>query len=662
MTDMNAPVETLSENGAWTPASSGARHLAAFTDDLLRSGSVDREVTADYSSLWRWSIDEPDAFWRAFASFSGVDVATPPDVSVVPDAMSGAGWFPGTTVNYAEQVFRGPPRSGNAVLAVDEDGTTVGTSWQELKRQVASVAEFLRRSGVGHGDRVAAVLPNRLEAVVGLLAAASVGAVWSVVAPEFGSEAIVSRLRQLDPVVLLATTGYDYGGVRRDRESVVLEVVGAIPSLREIVWVGPMPTANDARGRRWDEIVSGDAPWQPESVPFDHPLWVLFSSGTTGVPKGIVHGHGGVLLEHLKTWTLHADLDPGDRLFVVGSTSWVVWNTLVSGLLRGATIVLLDGNPAYPTLDRVWQVAAEHRVSVLGLGAGYVHASMHAGLPVADTNDLTALRMVQVTGSPLSTDAYTWLRSELGDLWLASVSGGTDVAGIFLGGAPTEPVRPGRLQPPALGVAAAGWDADGRAVLDEPAELVITVPMPSMPLRFWNDEDGSRFHESYFATYPGVWRHGDLVEFASDGSSVIVGRSDSTLNRNGIRLGPADLYRVVEALPEVREALVVGIEDAGDYYMPMFIDVADGVDDGAAVDAVRAAIRASLSPRYVPDDIVPVRTIPHTRTGKKLEVPVKRVLQGVPVDEVVDSGSVDDAAVLGEIRSEMVRRRPGRLS
>lgn len=642
----------------WTPAPSTARHLVEFTDYLLTSKTVDPAVCADYSTLWTWSTTQPEHFWRSFATFAGIELQTPAGVTAVPESVSGAGWFPGSTLNYADEVFR-RDRSGDAIIAVDEDGTAVHVSWTELRGRVSSVALFLKESGVEPGDRVAAVLPNRTEAVVGLLAAASVGAVWSVVAPEFGVEAIVSRLGQLEPVVLFATTGYDYGGKRRDREGVIVDVARGIPSLREIVWVGPRPEADAALGRSWDEILLHDTPLNAEPVPFDHPLWVLFSSGTTGVPKGIVHGHGGVVLEHLKTWTLHADLDPGDRLFVVGSTSWVVWNTLVSGLLRGATIVLLDGNPAYPTLGRVWQVAAEHGVSVLGLGAGYVHASMHANLPIADTNDLSALRMVQVTGSPLSIDAYTWLHRCLGDIWLGSVSGGTDVAGIFLGGAPSEPVRPGRLQPPALGVAAAAWDVDGRPVVGAAAELVITAPMPSMPLYFWNDADGSRYRDSYFSVYPGVWRHGDLVEFAPDGSSVIVGRSDSTLNRNGIRLGPADLYRVVEALPEVDEALVVGIENGGDYYMPMFIDVADGVDDEVAVTAVSSAIRASLSPRYVPDDIIPVRTIPHTRTGKKLEVPVKRVLQGVPVTDVVDSGSVDDASVFGEIRMEMTRRRPG---
>ena len=568
-------------------------------------------------------------------------------------------WFPGVAVNYAS-VALAHDREGEAIIGIDEDGTRHALSWAELRAQVGALAGFLRDAGVQPGDRVSAVLPNRSEAVVGLLAAASVGAVWSVVAPEFGASAIVSRLQQLKPVVLLATAAYQYNGLSVDRGDVMREVVTGLADLREIVWVGE-PAARlhtEASSHQWVEVVSAQRPWTVDEVDFNHPLWVLFSSGTTGVPKGIVHSHGGVVLEQLKTLTLQAELRPGDRLFVVGSTSWVVWNTLASGLLRGATIVLLDGNPAFTALDRIWQVAAQERVSLMGVGAAYMHACMHAGLDPGATYDLSALQMIHVTGSPLSADAYHWVYQTLNDVWLASVTGGTDVAGIFLGGAPTEPVRVGRLQPPALGVAAEAWNAAGEQVVDEIGELVITVPMPSMPLRFWDDADGSRFRASYFETYPDVWRHGDLVEFAPDGSSVIVGRSDSTLNRNGIRLGPADLYRVVEALPEVKEAMVVGVEEPEGYYMPLFVHLADGVTAKQAESAVRTAIRTALSPRYVPDQVIALSAIPHTRTGKKLEVPTKRILMGAALEEVVDLGSVDSIAALREIQEVAHRRVP----
>ncbi|MDI9948927.1 acetoacetate--CoA ligase [Rhodococcus sp. IEGM 1305] len=645
----------------WCPdqARTEDSEFTRFVTWLTTSGLVTPGTIDDYHALWHWSVTDPNAFWRAFADYIGIVVDTPDGEPVVPDTMPGGRWFPGTTVNYASYALADHDNADEAIVAIDEDGTTTTTTWHELRRQVGALAAFLRQSGVQHGDRVVAILPNRTEAVVGFLAAASVGAVWSIVAPEFGVGAIVSRLQQLEPVVLIAASGYTYGGRRLDRSDVLADIVAQLPSLREIVWVDTAAgvPATSMRTHSWQDVVAAEPEWEADQLPFDHPLWVLFSSGTTGIPKGIVHGHGGVVLEHLKTLTLHADLRPGDKLFVVGTTSWVVWNMLVSGLLRGATIVLLDGNPAHPDIDRVWRVAAENKVTMLGLGAAYTHASMRAQLRPGTDHDLSALRMIQVTGSPLAPDAFRWVYDAVGPVWLASVSGGTDIAGIFLGGAPTEPVRLGRLQPPALGVAAAAWDTAGHPVVGQPGELVITSPMPSMPLYFWNDPDGSRYRESYFSTYAGVWRHGDLVEFDTDRSSVIVGRSDSTLNRNGIRMGPADLYRVVEALPEVEEALVVGVEETDGYYMPMFVQLHTGTDPEAAITAIRNAIRAALSPRYVPDDIIVVSRIPHTRTGKKLEVPVKRILLGHSVDQVVDPGSVDDAQVLTEIRDRTIRQR-----
>ena len=543
-------MSTHADDVLWVPDGDRVRasEYARFCSWLRESGRAAPADIASYRDLWQWSVDDVERFWRAFAEYAGIGLGAPGAVSGVPSSMPGGEWFPGVPVNYAEVVL-GQERDGDAVVALAENGTRTILTWTELRAQVGAVAAFLRQHGVGKGDRVAAVLPNRPEAVVGLLAAASVGAIWSVVAPEFGAEAIVARLRQLAPKVLIAAASYDYSGRVHDRGRVLGDVLAGLTTVEHVVWVGTAAAApTTAQAHAWHEVAATPGEWTAEPVSFSDPLWVLFSSGTTGVPKGIVHGHGGVVLEHLKTLMLHTDLRPGERHFIVGSTSWVVWTMLVSGLLRGATIVLLDGNPAFPDIDRVWQVAAAERVSLLGIGAAYAHASMRARLRPGTDHDLSALRMIQVTGSPLTPDAFRWIYAAVGDVWLASVSGGTDVAGIFLGGAPSEPVRIGRLQPPALGVAAQAWDEAGEPVTGIEGELVITKPMPSMPLYFWNDPDGARYRESYFAVYPGVWRHGDLVEFGPDGSSVIIGRSDATLNRNGIRLGPADIYQVVEGL------------------------------------------------------------------------------------------------------------------
>ena len=643
----------------WVPAANRvqASEYARFCSWLQESGRAAPSDVASYRDLWRWSVDDVERFWRAFAEYEGIDLG-PSNVPGAPVSMPGGEWFPGASVNYADVVL-GRERDGDALVALAEDGSRTVLTWSQLRQQVGAVATFLRERGVAKGDRVAAVLPNRLEAVVGLLAAASVGAIWSVVAPEFGAEAIVARLRQLAPKVLIATAAYGYGGRVLDRSAVLADVLAGLTTVEHLVWVGAVPSAvpTAAKIHAWPDVAATPGAWAADPVSFSDPLWVLFSSGTTGVPKGIVHGHGGVVLEHLKALSLHTDLRPGDRHFIVGSTSWVVWTMLVSGLLRGATIVLLDGNPAFPELDRVWQVAAAERVSLLGVGAAYVHATMRAGFFPGTEHDLSSLRMIQVTGSPLSPDAFKWVYDAVGDVWLASVSGGTDVASIFLGGAPTEPVRTGRLQPPALGVAAQAWNAAGEPVTGVAGELVITEPMPSMPLYFWDDPGGSRYRESYFAAYPGVWRHGDLVEFGPDGSSVIIGRSDATLNRNGIRLGPADIYQVVEPLAEVRDCLVVGVEQGDGYYMPLFVHFADGVDPEGGADKVRRAIRSALSPRYVPDAIISVSAVPRTRTGKKLEVPVKRLIQGVPLESVADPGAVDDFGALAEIRDLVARPR-----
>lgn len=628
-----------------------------------------------YQELWRWSVRDLARFWSSIWDFEDILASTPP-TAVLPDAsLPGATWFPGARLNYAEHLLRGldggAPRPGDrpaetgdrvALIQVPEDGAAVPVSVAELWRLAGGLATTLREWGVGPGDRVVAYLPNTVEAVAGLIASASIGAVWSICSPDLGSGGVVGRFAQLEPKVLIAGNGYRYGGRVHHRGREVAEIVAGLPSLSHLIRVPMVPAAGDDPGagvaeRVWSEATAGDHPLEFAQLPFDHPLWVLFSSGTTGTPKGIVQGHGGILLEHLKALRLHNDVRPGDRFMLVANTSWMVWNVLISGLLVGGVPVLLDGSASYPRLDRIWEVAAEQRVSVLGLGAGYLQVCRNAALRPGTDHDLSGLRALTSTGSPLPESGFRWVYDEVGrHVWLSSTSGGTDVCSSFVGGAPTVAVRAGRIQVPCLGVDVHAWDGDGRELVGRPGELVVTQPMPSMPLRFWNDPTGERYRDSYFTTYPGVWRHGDVIEFDEDLSCVIHGRSDSTLNRRGIRIGPAEIYSVVEALPEVREALVVGVEIGEEYYLPLFVALADGAQFDQVRDRIVAAIRHHLSPRHLPDEIVPVLGIPHTRTGKKLEVPVKRLLQGVPLAEVADPGSVDDPGLL-EVYHQFAERK-----
>ena len=646
----------------WAPdeATITAANVTAFAEFVRAHGFP---AGADYEELWRWSVDDPAAFWELFATYAGVEFGgdTGP---VLPDpTMPGARWFPGRTLNFARHLLEG--RDGVALLSVDESGATTEMSWEELRRNTAALAATLQDEGVGPGDRVVGVLPNVAESVVGLLATAALGATWSVCAPEFGPGAIVSRFAQLKPTVVLAAPGYRLSGRDRDRRAELAEVLAKLPGVERVIWVtghtDVEPPEIEGPSCRWEDAIAGEHDLVYTEVGFEHPLWVLFSSGTTGKPKGIVHGHGGALLESLKMLLFHSDLRPGDRYFNVASTSWVLWNTLVASLGVGATAVLLDGNPTYPSVDHVWEVAARTRAAAVGVSAGFVHACAKAELRPSDEHDLSALRCVQVTGSPLSHDGYRWVYAEVGDIWLSSMSGGTDIASVFVGGTPTLPVHVGFIQAPALGVKVESWDAAGRPA-EGRGELVVTAPMPSMPLRFWDDPGDKRYRSSYFDTYPGVWRHGDFIEFAPSGI-LIHGRSDSTLNRNGLRLGSADLYSIVEALPEVLESLVIGAElDDEEYYMPLFVRLADGIDEDRARTAIVAAIRAGLSPRYVPDEIVVMPGIPHTRTGKKLEIPVKRLVQGAALAEVADLGAVDDPELLATYARFAAERAPVRIT
>ncbi|MFJ5291889.1 acetoacetate--CoA ligase [Streptomyces sp. NPDC088348] len=606
-----------------------------------------------YAALHRWSVEELATFWQAVADWFDIRFTTPYESVLADRSMPGAQWFPGASVNYAEHALRtatDPARAPEpALLYVDERQDPRTVSWSELRRQVGALAAELRALGVRPGDRVSGYLPNIPEAVTALLATAAVGAVWTSCAPDFGARSVLDRFQQVEPVVLFAVDGYRYGGKSHDRRDTVTELRAELPTLRAVIHVPLLGTPAPDGALDWSAVTSGDAEPVFEQVPFDHPLWVLYSSGTTGLPKAIVQSQGGILIEHLKQLGLHCDLGPGDRFFWYTSTGWMMWNFLVSGLLTGTTIVLYDGSPGHPGTDAQWRIAERTGTTLFGTSAAYVMACRKAGVQPARDHDLSRVKCVATTGSPLPPDGFRWLHEAAGkDLWIASVSGGTDVCSCFAGAVPTLPVHIGELQAACLGTDLQAWDPQGRPLIDEVGELVVTNPMPSMPVRFWNDPDGSRYSGSYFETYPGVWRHGDWITITGHGSVIIHGRSDSTLNRQGVRMGSADIYEAVERLPEIRESLVIGVEEPdGGYWMPLFVHLAPGtpLDDGLRL-RIKQTIREQLSPRHVPDEIIEVPAIPHTLTGKRIEVPVKRLLQGAALDKAVNPGSVDNLELL----------------
>jgi acetoacetyl-CoA synthetase len=591
-----------------------------LTDSKLARYMRDRGFSS-YDELWRWSVSDLEGFWRSLWEL--YEVGPAPSVVLARDEMPGAEWFPGATLNYAERVFRG--RSGLAIVHASESQPLAEVSWDSLADQVARCAAGLRRLGVGRGDRVVAYMPNVAETVVAFLATASIGAIWSSCAPEFGTPTVVDRFAQIEPKLLIATEHYRYGGRDFDRRERVTELQAALPTLEHTVMV---PSG-------WDALLAEPAPLEFDPVPFDHPLWVLFSSGTTGLPKAIVQGHGGILLEHLKKLNLHSDLGSGDRFFWYTTTGWMMWNFLVGGLLADSAIVLYDGQPDPVGL---WEFAASAGVTCFGTSAGFIGACMKAGV---SPPELPALRSVGSTGSPLPVEGFEWVYSQLGDVWLFSTSGGTDLCTAFVGACPLLPVRAGELQARALGAAVEAWDPDGRPLVGEVGELVITRPMPSMPLFFWNDPDGSRYRESYFEMYPGVWRHGDWIKITERGSAVIYGRSDSTINRGGVRMGTSEIYSAVEGVPAVLDSLVVDVDDR----IVLFVVVSGELDD-ALVDEIRRRVREHCSPRHVPDAIHRIDEVPRTLSNKKLEVPVKRILQGADPGAAASRDSLANPAAL----------------
>jgi acetoacetyl-CoA synthetase len=610
-----------------------AANVTRFLRWLERERGV---VLSGYDELWSWSVTELEQFWDAIWAFYRVEASAPPRAVLSGRAMPGARWFEGAQLSYARHVLRWADDSRIAIIRVREDEPDEEITWRELHGAVGAFAARLRDLGVEPGDRVAAYLPNIPEAVVAMLAVTSLGAVWAACAPDFGTRSVIDRFAQLEPVVLIAADGYRFGGRWHDRAEVVGALRRALPSVRHTILVGDEPAA-DTRDPEFTE------------VPFDHPLWILFSSGTTGIPKGIVHSHGGIVVEHLKSLGLCMDLQPDDRFLFFSSTSWMAWNYLVGGLLHGSTIVLYEGSPGHPGPDGLWAITERVGATVLGMGSAYVMGCQKAGVDLAG-RDLGALRTVIPTGSPLPPSGWQWLHRELpATARIDSICGGTDVCTAFIGGSPLLPVNEGEIACRWLGVGAQAFDPDGCPVVGQVGEFVMTEPMPSMPVALWNDPDGERYRDAWFSLYPGVWRQGDWITVSERGTLVVSGRSDATLNRGGVRLGSAEIYAVVERMPEVLDSLVVGLEQPdGGYYMPLFVVPADPEahhDELAA--AVATAIRAELSPRHVPDDVVVAPRIPRTLTGKKLEIPVKRILGGADVDAVAAAGAVDHPEVLG---------------
>ncbi|HEX2162176.1 MAG TPA: acetoacetate--CoA ligase [Thermoleophilaceae bacterium] len=637
--------------------------LAAYIEWL----KVDRGVAIEtYDELWRWSVDDLDGFWASIWDYFDVRASAPYDAVLGSRAMPGAEWFPGAQLSYAEHVFRDREDSAVAIRHASELRGLSELSWGQLRSLTARIAGGLRDLGVGPGDRVVAYLPNIPETIAAFFACASIGAVWSSCSPDFGVRSVVDRFAQIEPRLLFAVDGYRYNGRDFDRIDTIAALQREIPSLEHTVLLPYLDSAADAGrlagGITFPELLERgeDTPLEFAQLPFDHPLWVLYSSGTTGLPKAIVHSQGGILLEHLKKLNLHLDARPGDRVFWFTTTGWMMWNFLAGVLLTPASIVLYDGSPAHPDLGVLWDLAERAGVTCFGTSAAYIASCMKGGVEPGEGRDLGALRSVGSTGSPLSPEGFGWVYDHVGsDTWLFSTSGGTDVCTAFVGGCVLLPVYVGELQGRSLGADVQAFDEDGNAVVGEVGELVISQPMPSMPIFFWNDPGGERLRESYFSMYPGVWRHGDWIEITERGTAIIYGRSDSTINRGGIRMGTSEIYRAVLAVDEIVDALVVDVpasqsaaaRAAGvaedDSWMPLFIVLRDGatLDDDLEREIARR-VRAECSPRHVPSGVYAIAEVPRTLSGKVLEVPVKRILMGTPPEQAAARDSLQNPAAL----------------
>jgi acetoacetyl-CoA synthetase len=596
-------------------------------------------VVNDYWDAWHWSVEHLDEFWSSIWEYFSVHGDRGAGPIMTGAQMPDVHWFPGSRANYAEHLLLGRP-DDIAVIATGEDGSERRLTYRQLTERVGAAQRGLVECGVGEGDVVAAQMPNCLETLVSFIACAGLGAIWSSCSPEFGVQSVADRFAQLSPRVFLAVASYTFGGKTFDKAHDIVQIQKAIPGLGQTLILGESS---------WNVLDGPAATPTFAAVDFEHPLWVLYSSGTTGIPKGITHSHGGILLEQLKQVRLQMDVGPTDVFFWYTTTSWMMWNVVISSLLAGATAVLYDGSPGHPDLGALWRLAERTGVTYMGISAGFVQACLKQGIRPRETCDLSRIRTIGVTGSPLTAEGFDWLADAVKPgIPIASMSGGTDVCSSFLSATRLLPIHRGELQCPALGVRPVAYDSEGRSIVGEMGELVITTPMPSMPIRLWGDSDGSKYRESYFAMYPGVWRHGDWITFNSRGGAVIHGRSDATLNRGGVRMGSSEFYRVVEAMPEIEDSLVVEVGDsATTAEIVLFVVLAPGVAlDDDLRGRVRATIKRNLSPRHLPDRVQEVSAIPRTLNGKKLELPVKRLLAGGDVKALVGSGSIANPSAL----------------